>query len=63
MTVTEAIAAAEEILPGEAASDKTEDPRWQAIIRVADFIETEPDECLAFAVRWGSNANADFDPR
>jgi hypothetical protein len=51
MTVTEAIAAAEQILPGQAAPENAEDPRWQAIIRVGDFIVTDPQECLAFALR------------
>lgn len=60
MEVAEAIAAAERILPGEAAPENTEDPRWQAIIHIADFIESDPDECFAFAVRWGSHPDADL---
>lgn len=39
MTVQEAIAAADAILPGEAAPEGARDPRWQAIIVVGEFIE------------------------
>jgi hypothetical protein len=43
MTVHEAIAQAEAILPGRAASEGETDPRWQAVIAVAGFIEAEPE--------------------
>jgi hypothetical protein len=41
MTLQEAIAAAEVLLPGRAAPDGRIDPRWQAIIAIREFIETE----------------------
>lgn len=60
MTVMEAIAAAELILPGEAVAENAEDPRWQAIIRVAEFIESDPQICLGFALRWDNHADEDL---
>ena len=46
-TVHEAIEAAERLLPGVAAPDGELDPRWQAIIEVEGFIETDPEEICA----------------
>ena len=60
MTVQEAIAAAERILPGRAAPEGETDPRWQAIIAVAEFIETDPELVWQFALRWGSVADSDL---
>lgn len=36
------------------------DPRWQAIIRVGEFVESHPDEVLEFALRWGKHAQRDL---
>jgi hypothetical protein len=36
------------------------DRRWQAIIRVGEFIEDEPDAVWAFVERWGKHAQADL---
>jgi len=52
-TVQEAIEAAEKILPGEVAPDGQEDPRWQAIMLVEDFVEDEPEAILPFVLKWG----------
>ena len=60
MTVEEAIAAAESILPGRAAPDGEIDNRWQAIIAVAEFIETEPEAVWAFTMKWGRHPNDDL---
>jgi hypothetical protein len=60
MGVNEAIATAETILPGGAAADNEQDPRWQAIIDVAEHIETDPEPIWAFALRWGSFADEDL---
>jgi hypothetical protein len=54
------IASAEQILPGVAAPDGDDDPRWQAIIEVSNFIEAEPEPIWAFIVRWGSHPDADL---
>jgi hypothetical protein len=36
------------------------DPRWQAIIRVAEFVETNPDEVWNFISHWGCSDNTDL---
>ena len=60
ITVYEAIAAADAILPGAAAREGQIDPRWQAIIRVGEFIETQPEPVWQFAHRWGRHAQRDL---
>jgi hypothetical protein len=57
--VFDAIRAADQLLPGEPV-EGGEDPRWQAILRVGDYIESEPDEVWSFIHRWGSHANRDL---
>ena len=60
MTLQEAIRRAELLLPGLRAPDGQPDARWQAIIEVSEFIDTNPDEVLAFALRWGAHADEDL---
>ena len=60
MTVHEAIAAAERILPGHAAPDGVEDPRWQAVIEVGNFVSEEPEAVWPFVLRWGSHGDDDL---
>lgn len=60
VAVQRAIARAERILPGKPASHGKRDPRWQAIIRVGEFIETQPEAVWEFAHRWGKHAQADL---
>jgi hypothetical protein len=59
-TAEKAIRDAEKILPGVAGSDTEEDSRWQAIIRVAEFAESNPEELWAFARHWGSSSDKDL---
>ncbi len=59
-TVTVAIEAAEALLPGEAAPDDEEDPRWQAIIEVSEFIPSDPDAVWAFTAKWGVHDDEDL---
>jgi hypothetical protein len=59
-TARDAIEEAESILAGPAGPDEGEDPRWQAVIRVAEFAETEPDQLWAFARKWGSSPDPDL---
>jgi hypothetical protein len=59
MTVNEAIRRANSILPGRPAPDELIDPRWQAIIAVGEFIQTEPQAVWCFVERWGKHANDD----
>jgi hypothetical protein len=58
--VRRAIARAERVLPGARAPDGARDPRWQAIIRVGEFVETQPEAVWQFAFRWGRHAQADL---
>jgi hypothetical protein len=60
VAVQRAIARAERILPGTPAPDGKRDPRWQAIIRVGEFIETHPEPVWAFTRRWGKHAQSDL---
>ena len=59
MTLKETIRIAEDLLPGEPAPDDQEDPRWQAIIAISEFIESNPDEVWHFAAKWGSHPDDD----
>src|SRR5436190_6412056 len=58
--VQRAIARAERILPGAPPPAGKRDPRWQAIIRVGEFIETQPEPVWQFAHRWGKHAQPDL---
>ncbi len=60
--IHQAIRDAEALLPGHAAPDDEDDPRWAAIIRVADYLyeETDPEPIWAFVVRWSTDADADL---
>jgi hypothetical protein len=60
MNVQEAIEIAETLLPGIAAPEGQEDPRWQAIIAVAGFIEDEPELVWLFVERWGKYPDEDL---
>jgi hypothetical protein len=57
-----AIQAAEKILPGEVARDGEEDPRWQAIMLIEDFVETEPEAILPFVLKWGGTSRKICEP-
>src|SRR5262245_28422676 len=58
-SVYAAISQAESLLPGVPAGESP-DPRWQAIIRVAEFLETHPEEVWAFTARWGTHDQEDL---
>jgi len=60
MTVRQAIAKAEMILPGRPAPEGENDPRWQAIIAIGEFIENEPDAVWTFVKRWGRYRSKDL---
>jgi len=59
MTIDEAIREAEKLLPGVPAPDDQQDARWQAIIKVGEFLETHPDQVWEFCLRWGVSECAD----
>lgn len=60
MDASEAIKQAESILPGHAAPEGENDLRWQAIMRIEDFIEEEPDAIWPFILRWGTSDDEDL---
>jgi hypothetical protein len=57
--VAEAIREADALLPGVPA-EAGQDPRWQAIIAVAAFVESEPDAVWGFVRRWGGHPQEDL---
>jgi hypothetical protein len=59
MSISEAIKRANSLLPGAPVAEGEEDPRWQAIIGVGDFVETNPDEVWQFARRWAGYPQED----
>lgn len=61
MSVSAAIRRAEALLPGRPApEDQEKDPRWQAIIDVAEYIESDCDAVWEFAARWGCQGDEDL---
>jgi hypothetical protein len=60
MTVDQAIVAAEKLLPGASAPEGKIDPRWQAIIKVGEFVESDPERIWPFIVKWGSYDDQDL---
>jgi hypothetical protein len=58
-TVHDAIAAAERILPGREAKTGN-DPRWQAIIDVGEFIASDPIPVCDFAMKWARRRGHDL---
>jgi hypothetical protein len=59
MGVRQAIHEAESLLPGEPAA-VGEDPRWQAILAVGNYIEREPEPVWGFISRWGGHPQEDL---
>jgi hypothetical protein len=60
LTVHDAIAVAEQILPGHPSPDREKDPRWQAIIEISHFVPQEPNVIWPFVLKWGSHEDADL---
>jgi hypothetical protein len=61
VTTADAIAEANQILPGTPApEDAATDPRWQAIIAVGEFIESDPEAVWEFVARWGRSDDSDL---
>jgi hypothetical protein len=57
--VREAIRKADALLPGEPV-EEGEDPRWQAIIAVEEYIESEPEAVWNFIRQWGGHPQEDL---
>jgi hypothetical protein len=51
ITVADAIARADAVLPGSGEDDPE---RWPAVIAVCEFIESDPEEFWDFVVRWAA---------
>jgi hypothetical protein len=51
-SVEEAIRQAELVLPGSEAPEGAIDPRWQAIIAVGEYLESDPEPIWEFVCRW-----------
>ena len=60
LTVHDAIAAAEQILPGHPSPDGEKDPRWQAIIEISHFVPQEPNAIWPVVLKWGSHEDGDL---
>ena len=58
--VQRVITRAERVLPGKPAPEGKHDPRWQAIIRVGEYIKTQPEPVWQFTHRWGKHAQSDL---
>jgi hypothetical protein len=59
-TVADAIEHANLILPGVPAPDGEIDPRWQAIIAVAQYVESDPEPVWKFVAKWGQYSDTDL---
>jgi hypothetical protein len=60
MDIDEAVQRAEAILPGVEAPEGEDDPRWQAVIAVAEFIPSHPKRVWDFIQRWGQDPDDDL---
>jgi len=58
--VADTIERANRILPGVAAPDGEIDPRWQAIIAVAEYLESDPEPVWEFVAQWGVYPDSDL---
>ena len=59
MAVADAIQRAERVLAHPSVRGSEIDPRWQAILDVADYIEESPQQVWSFIRRWGSHEEDD----
>lgn len=60
-TVRDAIREAEKLLPGEPLpNDSEKDPRWQRIIDIGNFIQTNPNDVWVFTKKWGCHEQEDL---
>src|SRR2546425_7939291 len=60
MSLRDRIRYANSILPGTPAADGAEDPRWQAIIAISEYIESSPEGLWQFTERWGTCPQEDL---
>ena len=60
MSVQEMIERANAILPGRAAPEGQRDWRWQCIIDLGEYVESNPEEVWAFVAQWGGHRDDDL---
>jgi hypothetical protein len=60
MSVHRTIRRADSLLPGTPAPKAKNDRRWQAILRVGAYVESNPDEVWQFVRRWGTHKQTDL---
>jgi len=60
MSLRTAIERANSLFPGTPAPDGENDPRWEAIMAVGDYIESNPEEVWQFVTRWGAHEQEDL---
>jgi hypothetical protein len=60
MSVQDVIERANAILPGRPAPDGQRDWRWQCIIDLGEYVQSNPEEVWAFVARWGAHRDEDL---
>lgn len=60
MLVHDAIERANSLLPGSPSPDGENDPRWQAIIAIGEYVASYPDDVWTFVSRWGCHEQDDI---
>ncbi len=60
MSVQDVIDRANAILPGRAAPEGQRDWRWQCIIDLGEYVESNPHEVWTFVERWGGHRDEDL---
>jgi hypothetical protein len=60
MSVQDVIERANAILPGRAAPEGQRDWRWQCIIDLGEYVESNPEEVWAFVAQWGGHRDEDL---
>jgi hypothetical protein len=59
-TIKQAITKAEKLLVGNTAKEEKLDRRWQAIIEIGEYIQTDPQEVWLFIRKWGTHSSEDI---
>jgi hypothetical protein len=60
MTIRQTIKRAEATLGGPAKAVGDRDPRWQAILSVGQYSQSNPEAVWSFIERWGQHEDADL---
>lgn len=55
MDIDRAIRVAQTLLPGEGGITEESDPRWQALLAIAESVADEPEAVWDFVSRWGGH--------